>query len=274
MTTPHGVLAASIAARFIELPEVEAVALGGSRGVSGLGADAASDIDVYVYTRADIALEERIGVIDATGGASRTDLDQRYWGPGDEWLTADAGTEVDIIYFDAGWMAGQLDRVLVRHEPSLGYSTCFWHTVRGSTPLEDPRRWFAGLQERCDVPYPERLRANIVAFNHPVLRGIIPSYAAQLEKAVLRRDLVAVNHRIAALLASYFDIVLAVNRVTHPGEKRLLEACTARCSRVPESMQADVAELLETATIDLPGLPGRVDRLLDRLDAFLIDAGM
>jgi hypothetical protein len=48
-------------------------------------------------------------------------------------------------------------------------------------------------------------------------------------RALDRHDLVSVNHRVAAWLASYFDIVFAINRVLHPGEKRLLECG----SRVP-----------------------------------------
>ena len=72
----------------------------------------------------------------------------RFWGPGDEWLHAPTGIHVDAIYFDAAWMEEQVDRVLVRHEASLGYTTCFWHTVRGSIVLEDPRGWLAGLQAR------------------------------------------------------------------------------------------------------------------------------
>jgi hypothetical protein len=198
----------------------------------------------------------------------------RYWGPGDEWLSAATGIHVDAIYFDAGWMEAQVERVLVRHEASLGYTTCFWHTVRGSTMLEDPRGWFAALQERCRVDYPEELRRNIVAFNHPVLRGVIPAYAHQLEKAVKRRDLVSVNHRLAGLLASYFDIVFAVNRVPHPGEKRLIEAAVGSCPRLPAEMAADMTEILEIATTDLAGLPGRVARLLDRLDALLAAEGL
>ncbi len=84
----------------------------------------------------------------------------------------------------------------------------------------------------------------------------------------------SVNHRLAGLLASYFDVLFAVNRVPHPGEKRLVEAATAICPRLPEDMAADVSEILQTATSDLGGLPARVDRLLDRLDVLLRAEGL
>jgi hypothetical protein len=274
MQTEHVALARRLAALFAPLPAVEAVALGGSRGAGGVGSDASSDIDLYVYTRGEIPLATRAGIVEAAGGATRADLGLGFWGPGDEWLNAATGIHVDAIYFGAAWMDEQVDRVLARHEASLGYSTCFWHTVRGSIVLEDPRGWFAALQERCRVDYPEELRRNIVALNHPVLRSVLPAYAGQLAKAAARGDLVSVNHRLAGLLASYFDIVFAVNRVPHPGEKRLIEAALGSCSRLPAGMAGDVTEILETATTDLAGLPGRVDRLLDRVDALLVAEGL
>ena len=274
MQTEHLALARRIAGLFAPLPQVEAVALGGSRGGGGVATDPSSDIDVYVYTNGDIPLAIREEIVEASGGATRIDMDMRFWGPGDEWLNAATGIHVDDIYFDAAWMEEQVERVLVRHEASLGYSTCFWHTVRGSIVLEDPRGWFAGLQERCRVEYPDELRRNIVALNHPVLRSVLPAYAGQLGKAAARADLVSINHRLAGLLASYFDIVFAVNRVPHPGEKRLIEAAVGSCPRLPAEMAADLAEILETATTDLAGLPGRVDRLLDRLDALLAAEGL
>jgi len=274
MPTPHLDLARRIARLFAPLPQVVAVALGGSRDGGGFAADPSSDIDVYVYTNGNIPLEVREGIVERSGGATRTSLDMRFWGPGDEWLNAATGIHVDAIYFDAAWMEEQVERVVVRHEPSLGYSTCFWHTVRGSIALEDPRGWFAGLQERSAVAYPDELRRNIVALNHPVLRSVLPAYANQLGKAVKRRDLVSVNHRLAALIASYFDIVFAVNRQPHPGEKRLLEATVRSCPRLPFEMVANLTEILETATTDPAGLPGRVARLLDRLDALLAAEGL
>jgi len=274
MTSAHFELARRVAALFAPLPEVEAVALGGSRGGVGVDIDASSDIDVYVYTRGDIPLAVREEVVEAAGGATRVDLGMSFWGPGDEWLHAPTGIHVDVIFFDAAWMEEQVERVLVRHEASLGYSTCFWHTVRGSVPLADPRGWFAGLRARCAGDYPEELRRSIVALNHPVLRRVLPAYANQLAKAARRGDLVSVNHRLTGLLASYFDVLFAVNRVPHPGEKRLVDAAAHGCPLLPVGMAADVTEILETATTDLPALPARVDRLLDRLDALLAAEGL
>jgi hypothetical protein len=274
METPHVELARQLGRLFAPLPEVEAVALGGSRGGGGVASDEASDIDVYVYTRGDIPMPVRREIVEVAGGATRADLGMTFWGPGDEWLHAPTGIHVDAIYFDAGWMEEQVDRALVRHGASLGYTTCFWHTVRGSITLSDPRGWFAGLQARCTVDYPEELRRSIVALNHPVFRDVLPSYANQLAKAAYRGDLVSVNHRLAGLLASYFDVLFAVNRLPHPGEKRLVKAAVVSCSRLPEGMAADVDALLRTATTDLAGLPARVDRLLDRLDALLRQEGL
>ncbi len=256
-----------LAALFGELPQVVAVALGGS---SAAGAtDAKSDIDLYVYTRAEIPPADRQAIVARLGGATRADFEQNYWGPSDQWLDAVTGQEIDAVYFDAAWMAAQLTRVLDAHTPSLGYTTAFWHTVRQSRPLHDPTGWLAEQQRRAAVAYPEPLRRAIVAYNQPVLRDILTSYTAQIEKAVARDDLVSVNHRLAALLASYFDILFAANRVPHPGEKRLLARAVALCPSLPPGMAADVTATL-TAAGAAPGeLLGHLDRLLDRLDEWL-----
>jgi hypothetical protein len=267
-------LAGQIADLFAPRSQVEAVTLGGSRG-SGAGAyDEASDIDLYVYTRGDIPLESRCAIVECTGGATQASLNLNYWGPGDEWLHAPTGIEIDIVYFDAAWMEGQIARLVEGHQASLGYTTCLWHTIRNSIVLSDPRGWFAKLQEKCQIAYPETLRQNIIALNYPVLRSIIPAYAHQLEKAVKRLDLVSINHRLAALLASYFDILFAVNRQLHPGEKRLVEFAVNHCALLPANMEADLASILLLTDADIVDLPFRVASLLDHLDQMLEDAGI
>jgi predicted nucleotidyltransferase len=129
-TTP-GAHVASVAAAFSSLPTVTAVALAGS-GVAGL-ADEQSDLDLYVYAGAPVATADRAAI--ATHFATRREVGNAYWEPGDAWIDTQTGRHVDVIYRTPLWIEEQLERVLVRHEASVRYSTCFWHNVLHSTPL-------------------------------------------------------------------------------------------------------------------------------------------
>jgi len=135
--------------------------------------------------------------------------------------------------------------------------------------LHDPQGWFQGLQAGCRQDYPEALRQNIIDLNHPVLRQIIPAYAHQVEKAVRRNDLVSINHRLAALLASYFDILFAFNRLPHPGEKRLVAYALAHCEKLPVGMEADLDAVFQVSATGIDQLPAHLNRLLDHLDSLL-----
>lgn len=267
-------LAGQIADLFASLPQVEAVALAGSRGNGTDTPDDASDIDLYVYTRGEIPLETRRAIVEQSGGATQSNLNLNYWGAGDEWLHASTGFEIDIVYFDATWMEDQIARVVVKHQAGLGYSTCLWYTIRQSIVFSDPRGWFARLQQQCQIEYPETLRQNIIALNQPVLRSIIPAYANQLAKAVKRHDFVSINHRLAAMFASYFDILFAVNRQLHPGEKRLVEFAVNHCASLPANMESDIASILLPAAADVSDLPVRLASLLDHLDQMLENEGI
>ena len=264
-------LARRVAGLFAELPQVEAVALSGSLG--GNLVDVTSDIDLYVYTQADIPLDVRETIVELSGGATRANVGLNFWGPGDEWFEAASGIEVDIIYFDARWVEDQVRRVMQAHQPSLGYSTCFAFTVNHSQVFFDPQDWFAGLQAISRQPYPEPLWENIIRHNHPVLRKIIPSYFFQLEKAVKRGDLVSVNHRLAGLLASYFDILFALNRQLHPGEKRLVQRAVANCMQLPANMETEIATVLKASALAEAEFLEQVNALLDHLDALLWKEG-
>jgi hypothetical protein len=273
MKTEHTRLVQRVSGLFAELPQVAAIALSGSQGGQGKDPtpiDSASDIDLYVYTTKDIPSEVRLALMERAGGARRASMGLNFWGPGDEWFDAETGIEVDMIYFDTHWMEDQIKRVVLDHQPSLGYSTCLWYTVRQSQVYDDPDGWFGGLRGICLRPYPEALRQNIIAHNYPVLREIIPSYFFQIEKAVKRRDLVSVNHRLAGLLASYFDILFAFNRALHPGEKRLIQKAAALCERLPQDFQVDLKDVLHQSGLADRQFLARLRDLLDHLDQCLV----
>lgn len=264
-------LAASVAAAFANLPAVTAVALAGSE-VAGV-CDEHSDLDLYVYAGEPIALADRAAI--ATSFATRAEVDNEFWEPGDEWIDAQTGHHVDVMYRTPVWIEEQLERVLVRHEASVGYSTCFWHNILHSTPLFDRSGWYRELQEVAARPYPQPLRRAIIARNHPILRQTLSSFLTQIERAVRRGDSVSIQHRVTALLASYFDVLFAVNELPHPGEKRLLQLAATRCSRIPPDMESQIDALLETAARPAsPAVLTHVNALLDGLDDLLANEGL
>ena len=225
--SPMMCVAEQLARKFASLPQVEAVALAGSRTTDFPDSD--SDVDLYIYVTEDIPLEARREI---ARGAERAEIGNTTWEPGDEWVDGETGTRVDVMYRHVGWIEEQLDRVLVRHEASVGYSTCFWYNVLHSKPLFDHTGWFAAVQWSAQVKYPEELKQNIIGKNLRLLRSTQSSYLHQIELALKRNDPVSVNHRVAALLASYFDVLFAVNELPHPGEKRLLQYA-AKCTKRP-----------------------------------------
>ena len=255
-----------IADQFKNFPQVEAIALGGSHASGAL--DHHSDIDLYIYSQKIIPVSERGKIIEKLG-ASKADINLTYWDTGDEWFDLKTGIEVDVMYWDPAWIEGQLDRVLVKHEASLGYTTCFWRTVQNSKILFDRDGWFAGLQAKCNQPFPHLLKQAIITKNHPVLRTVIPSYYNQIKKALERQDLVSVNHRLAAFFASYFDVLFALNEVLNPGEKKILSFVKAECSDIPNALERHVADIMQSAAVGDTILLLQLDELIDELDNLL-----
>jgi hypothetical protein len=246
-------------------PGVIAIAEGGSRATGN--ADAASDVDLYVYVDVEVPVEKRSVLI--LPRSDDAEIDNRVWETGDEWIDRATGIAVDMMYRSPSWMEGELARVLDRHEASLGYSTSLWHNVLTSKPLYDRSGWFAALQVKASQPFPEKLARAIVAKNYPLLRDVHAAYATQILRAAKRGDLVSVNHRTAAFLASYFDVLFAINRMPNPGEKRLLKLA-AQLPLAPERLAACVTELLvagvscreEELSTALNRLVGDLDTLL------------
>jgi hypothetical protein len=198
-----------IASRFSELEHVEAVALAGSAAL----------------------------------GTSDSHSD--FWEDEDAWIEPD-DIELEIMYRTCAWTEGELTARLDRCEASLGYTTAICYSVEHSRALWDRSGWFARTQRRFLEGYPEGLSRAVVQKNLPVLGAIISSYEQQIQAAFLRQDIVSLNHRVAAWLSSYFDILFAANRQFHPGEKRLL-VHVEKLPNSPELMVEDVRTICATA---------------------------
>jgi predicted nucleotidyltransferase len=262
-------LADSIATEFSKLPQVVAVALSGSQ-TSDISDDL-SDLDFYVYVSAEIPVEIRCDI--AKKFSDRLEINNQFWEPGDEWIDKNYGIGIDIMYRSPAWIEEQLNNVLVKHQASVGYSTCFWWNVLKSKPLYDTENWFRQLRLTATQPYPEALRQAIIAKNYPILRNNISAYTHQIQSATRRNDLVSINHRIAALIASYFDIIFAVNYLPHPGEKRLVQFANKLCDKLPKHMEQDITSLIISlaAIENKQYILEKTNALIDSLDELLIN---
>ena len=135
---------------FGNLPQVLAVVLAGSRAAAT--SDLGSDFDLYVYAVHEVPVEFRRTLL-----GEGAEIDNRFWETGDEWRDPSTGTQIDIMYRSPAWIEGQLDRVLSRHEATLGYTTCFWYNVVHSEAQFDPRgcpyhSWAVAVMKQVSSP--------------------------------------------------------------------------------------------------------------------------
>ncbi|HEX3052446.1 MAG TPA: hypothetical protein VHP83_17425 [Aggregatilineaceae bacterium] len=260
----------TIASYFAALPEVAAVVLGGS--LTTQAADSFSDFDIYIYSHQALPPAIRASLAaQLADPAHPVEINNPYWGSEDAWIEKQSGIKADLVYWSPTWIEEQLNQVLVNHQASTGYSTCFWYTILHSTPVFDRTGWFRQLHQQANQPYPDALRRAIIRQNYPVLRHAIPAYRSQIALAIARQDFISLNHRIAALLASYFDVLFAVNRVPHPGEKRLIQRAHQLCTRLPHALDDQIDAVLRS---DPQTTLMHLDALLDSFDQFLRAEGL
>ena len=220
------------------LPQVEAIALGGSRATGRN--DEKSDYDVYVYLTAP--LEEAYRRVILSKYCSYMEIGNTFWELEDDVTLLD-GIDMDIIYRNLEDFARGIASVVDDCTAWNGYTTCMWHNLITSRILFDRTGRLQKLQARYQIPYPQKLKENIIARNMNLLSGMLPSFDTQIQKAENRGDLVSVNHRVTEFLASYFDILFALNEMTHPGEKRMQDICTKECTILPQHFDSNLNRL-------------------------------
>lgn len=223
------------------LEEVEAIALGGSRA-TGKG-DKKSDYDIYVYIAAEIDKNIRHGIL--SNYCNIMEINNHYWEMEDN-CTLKSGVDIDIIYRDLDEFTSGIRSVVEKFNSGAGYTTCMWHNLLTSQILYDKKGRLEAIKKRYLVPYPKQLKDNIIHKNMNLLSGVLPSYDLQIKKAIGRDDLVSINHRVTEFLASYFDIIFALNEMTHPGEKRLLSICKEQCTFLPDYFEENIDKLLKS----------------------------
>ena len=125
------------------------------------------------------------------------------------------------------------------------------------------------IQDSCNVEYPKKLKENIIKKNYPLLNKQMPAYYFQIEKAIKRNDIVSVNHRVAALLASYFDIIFAVNEMPHPGEKKLIKIIKDKNLTIPFEMEKNISNILKYSAEDNENILSEIEILVENLDKYL-----
>ncbi len=231
--------------------QVQAIAVGGSRKANT--SDSKSDIDVYIFTDKEIPVEERLKI--AQKYSSKYEVGSDYFGAGDEFFVDAINQQLDIMFFDKKWMEKEVDNVWIKHNPSNGYSTCFLFTLKNCEAVFDRNGWLSELKKRIDTPYPNELKKNIIKRNMMLLKDKpFSSYYDQIEKAIAREDYNSINHRIAAFMASYFDIIFANNELLHPGEKKLVNYAQTHCKILPEDFTGNINRLLvqpNSETLDI-----------------------
>ena len=246
------------------LPEIEAIALGGSR--AGSHFDANSDYDVYLYCTAPVDTNIRHNILSKY--CSYIEIDNHFWEAEDNG-TLKNGIDIDILYRDLNEFCQGLSYVVEQCNPYNSYTTCMWHNLLTCKILFDRNGHLAAAKQRFDIPYPEALRTAILQRGWSLLREKLPAYELQINKAIKRGDLVSINHRTAAFLETYFDVLFALNRQTHPGEKRLMQHCLERCQILPEHFEENLNKLFlhlfttpENVPSDLDNILGEVKKIL------------
>lgn len=230
---------------FATLPEVEAVALGGSR--AGADYDEKSDYDLYIYCTSIPYESMRKRILGKC--CQYMEIGNSFWELEDDCTLKD-GVDIDILYRNIEDFSQTIRSVVEEHTAYNGYTTCMWHNLLHSRILYDKNGELESLQNKYRISYPDELRDNIIHKNLRLLTGNLPSYDVQIKKAFARKDMVSVNHRTAAFLESYFDIIFAMNKLTHPGEKRMVQNAKEQAKILPAAFEENLDKLLQNLFVD------------------------
>jgi predicted nucleotidyltransferase len=238
------------------LPGVAAIALGGSAN-AGL-ADESSDLDVYVYyheplaTSADRAARLRVLADQGTLGVGILTF-------GLEDHLHVQQKLVELMYLDLDRLIAEADRAYSEGLSSEGYTTSLLYILFGNQVFHDATGEVTALHERLHAGYPEPTRTRLLREQPEVLRYFLEL----LQISQQRGDLLYVQHMRYSIQMSYFNLLFALNRMYHPGGKRLLQHAQ-RCAIQPPGLLTRWYEITRLSADD-SALAERLEALIDDL---------
>ena len=224
---------------FSNIGEVLAITLGGSRGTGQF--DNISDYDFYIYLENSIDSKIRNEILSKY--CSNLEIGNSYWELEDNGKFNN-GIDFDIVYRNLQDFTNTIADVVEKGNSYNGFTTCLWFNLLNSKIIFDRDNIFKKLKERFSIPYPKKLKENIIKRNISLLSGSFVSYDKQIIKSIYRKDIINLNNRISAFFASYFDVIFAVNELPHPGEKRIMEICKKECTILPNEFENNINNLI------------------------------
>lgn len=258
-----------LVSEYMKLDEVEAITLAGSR--ASRRNDSQSDIDLDLFVTGAIPIAKRREI--ASRFSDCMEIGNEFFGSSDEFITRDSLIDIDICFFDLEEIRQNLASVMEDAQAQTGYTTCFVYNVLNAEVLYDRNQELKHLRKKYQHVYPRALKQAIVDKNYPILRNAFSSYYHQIEKAISRGDLNSINHRVTAFLASYYDIIFAINGVLHPGEKRLLSIIESICVIYPPHTTQYVQTIIKSIGVDDQLLLQTLNLLVDELEILLKEKG-
>lgn len=201
-----------------ELEEVVAITLGGSRGRNNH--DEMSDYDFYIYLSNELPLDKRKAVIEKY--TSYMEYGNHFWELEDDGVLNN-GIEIEFIYRNLSEFTTAIEQTTNNLIVNHGYSTSFLENLINSVIIFDKTGELTALVEKHSSKMSDELQKAILDYNTPLLLDKIPALYKQVKKAVERQDLNSINHRLTEYFAIFYDVLFAINKTLHPGEKRMLK---------------------------------------------------
>lgn len=238
-----------------DLPGIVGWTLGGSTS-TGL-ADASSDLDLHVYWQPPLAsAAQRRAALDRIAGADGLHIAIHSWGLEDHLRIG--GQLIELVYVNLNDLHDLIDRAYNTGLTDEGYTTASFHNIANGVLLHDPTAKLASLQQRLRT-FPDPTRRHVLRYHPALLRY----YLTLLEQAQARDDQLFVQHQRSAAQTVFFNMLFTLNRVYHPGAKRLLihlDRCPIRPPRTAERWLH-----ITRRTTDDPALPPLIGSLITDL---------